>query len=372
MMPDMDELETSSNQNAISGMIAGTSRGRGAATNRSGRFESSLREAATDDWYSEVPAPLKTTVTIDHPKSIITTNASPDVPFDRSINPYRGCEHGCSYCYARPSHAFAGLSPGLDFESRLFAKPNAPELLEKELSKKSYDPRPIAFGTNTDPYQPIEREWNITRSLLEVLERWNHPLTIVTKSALILRDLDILSRMAEKSLVKVALSVTTLDHRLARKMEPRATTPWKRIAAIRSLTQEGIPTGAMFAPVIPTLNDHELEAILEAVSDAGASEAHYIMLRLPMEVTNLFSEWLRQHYPNRAERVLNHVRAMRRGKTNDPGFHERMKGRGAYADLVSRRFHLAERRFGLNKTNIRLRTDQFCKPLEQQGQLALF
>lgn len=356
-------------------------RGRGAVANRSGRFERQARRPTFDGWagdgwssadFGPEEAPLRTSVTVEHPRRIITRNTSPDVPFDHSINPYRGCEHGCSYCYARPSHAFMGLSPGLDFESKLFAKPDAPRLLERELGKKGYKPKKIALGTNTDPYQPIEKTWQITRGILEVLARWNHPLTIVTKSDMILRDLDILGPMAKRHLVSVGVSVTTLDHRLSRKMEPRATTPWKRIAAIDALTRAGVPVAVFFAPVIPALNDHELEAVLDAAAKAGATEARYMMLRLPLELADLFEGWLRENFPHRADRVLSHLRAMRNGKMNDPRFHARMRGSGPYADLISRRFRLTAKRLGLNQRTALLRSNLFVRPLEDQEQLALF
>lgn len=352
-----------------------TARGRGAITNRSGRFEREARERFGDGWDNRETEPqtkLRTIVTTEHPKHVLTRNSSPDLPFDRSVNPYRGCEHGCIYCYARPSHAFAGLSPGLDFETRLFAKPSAPAVLEKELARPGYKPAPIAFGTNTDPYQPIEKDLRITRDLLKLLARWNHPLTIVTKSALVLRDLDILAPLAEKRLVQVAVSVTTLDHHLARRMEPRATTPWKRLDAIRELAAAGVPTSVFFAPVIPALNDHEMEAVLEAAKDAGACNASYILLRLPLELTELFGEWLEAHYPNRAGRVLSHIRDLRHGKTNDARFFHRMRGSGPYADLISRRFKLAARRLGLDKAPPGLRTNLFRPPLDDGRQMALF
>ncbi|MFQ5347949.1 MAG: PA0069 family radical SAM protein [Rhodothalassiaceae bacterium] len=324
-------------------------RGRGARSNASGRYEAERRLAIDDGWSSPEEAPaLRTEVTIETPRQVITRNASPDVPFDRSINPYRGCEHGCIYCYARPSHAWLGLSPGLDFETRLFARPEAPKLLERELARAGYRCRPIALGTNTDPYQPIEREWNIMRGILEVLDAASHPLTIVTKSHLVTRDIDILARMAGRRLVSVALSVTTLDARLARCMEPRASTPSRRLEAIRRLSAAGVPTGVMVAPVIPALTDHEIEAILEAAHDAGATHAAWIMLRLPLEVRDLFAEWLAEETPDRARRILNRIGAVRGGRLNDPRFGARMRGDGPFAELVARRFRLARNRLGLD------------------------
>src|SRR6187399_3528957 len=289
-------------------------RGRGAHSNASGRYEPLARIAFDDGWRTldELP-PFKTTVTVDSTRKIITRNESPDIGFDRSINPYRGCEHGCVYCFARPTHAFLGMSPGLDFESKLLAKPDAPELLEKELAASGYEPRMIAIGTNTDPYQPIERQHKIMRGILEVLERAGHPVGIVTKSALVMRDIDILQRMAKRNLVKVALSVTTLDPKLARTMEPRASTPPKRLEAIKMLAEAGIPTTVMVAPVIPALNDSEIERILDAAAHAGVREASYVLLRLPLEVRDLFREWLMANYPDRYRHVFTLIRDMRGG-----------------------------------------------------------
>src|SRR6476620_11710366 len=290
-------------------------RGRGAQSNASGRYESVARTAFDDGWQSfeELP-PFQTTVTIDSTRKIITRNDSPDISFDRSINPYRGCEHGCIYCFARPTHAYLGLSPGFDFESKLFAKPEAPKLLERELSASGYVPRTIAIGTNTDPYQPIERQHQVMRRILEVLERYGHPVGIVTKSALVLRDLDILARMADRGLVKVALSVTTLDPELARKMEPRAATPMRRLETLRRLSQAGVPTTIMTAPIIPAVNDMDIERILEAGKMAGVNEAGYVLLRLPLEVRDLFHEWVRTHFPDRADKVINIIRETQGGK----------------------------------------------------------
>src|SRR3954452_16295353 len=289
-------------------------RGRGAQSNESGRYESLARIAFDDGWrsFDELP-PFKTQVTIDATRKIVTRNDSPDIGFDRSINPYRGCEHGCVYCFARPTHAYLGMSPGLDFESKLFVKPEAADLLEKELAHPKYEPKVIAIGTNTDPSQPIERRYKVMRRILEVLDKTNHPVGIVTKSALVLRDLDILARMAERSLVKVALSVTSLDPELARKMEPRAATPMRRLETLRRLSQAGVPTTIMVAPIIPAINDMDIERILEAARTAGVKEAGYVLLRLPLEVRDLFHEWVRAHYPDRADKVINIIRETQGG-----------------------------------------------------------
>ncbi len=347
-------------------------RGRGAGVNPSGRFEKFERYVFDDGWnsFEELP-PFKTDVQIEKPRTIITRNDSPDISFDRSINPYRGCEHGCVYCFARPTHSYMGLSAGLDFESKLFAKPDAPRLLERELAKDGYQPKTIAIGTNTDPYQPIEKEWRIMRELLEVLERHNHPVGIVTKSALVMRDIDILSRMAEKGLAKVALSVTTLDRKLARAMEPRAATPPRRLEAVRALSEAGIPTSVMIGPVIPGLNDAEIERILDSAAAAGAREAGYVILRLPLEVSSIFKDWLLQHYPDRYRHVMSLVRSMRGGKDYDAEFGKRMKGAGPYAWQIGRRFELAAKRLGLNTQRLKLRTDLFVPPLKQGEQLTL-
>ncbi|HUH48873.1 MAG TPA: PA0069 family radical SAM protein [Mycoplana sp.] len=347
-------------------------RGRGAGLNFSGRFEPQTRESFDDGWESlEDLPPFKTDVQVERPRSIITRNDSPDIPFDRSVNPYRGCEHGCIYCFARPSHAFMGLSAGLDFESRLFAKPDAPRLLERELSKPGYKPRVIAIGTNTDPYQPIEKEWRIMRQILEVLEAANHPVSIVTKSALIMRDIDILSRMAAKGLAWVGLSVTTLDRKLARTMEPRAATPTRRLEAMRALSEAGVPVSVMAAPLIPGLNDHELERILDSGKAAGAQEASYVLLRLPLEVSPLFRDWLLREYPDRYRHVMSLVRSMRGGKDYDTEFGKRMKGAGPYAWQIARRFELAAKRLKLNRTRRSLSTDLFVPPSGSGVQLSL-
>jgi DNA repair photolyase len=347
-------------------------RGRGAGVNPSGRFEPVSRHVFDDGWdtIEELP-PFKTEVQVEKPRTIITRNESPDISFDRSINPYRGCEHGCVYCFARPTHAYMGLSPGLDFESKLFAKPDAARLLERELAKEGYQPKIIAIGTNTDPYQPIEKKWRIMREVLEVLEAYNHPVGIVTKSALVARDIDILSRMAEKGLAKVALSVTTLDRTLARTMEPRAATPPKRLETIRILAEAGIPASVMVAPIIPGLNDQEIERILDSARAAGAREAGYVILRLPLEVSPIFKDWLLRHYPDRYRHVLSLVRSMRGGKDYDAEWGKRMKGNGPYAWQIGRRFELAARKYGFNLERRRLRTDLFKAPKGAGEQLML-
>ncbi|MBW8283890.1 MAG: PA0069 family radical SAM protein [Rhizobium sp.] len=347
-------------------------RGRGAGMNPTGRFEPHERVAFDDGWESlEDLAPFRTEVQVERPRTVITRNESPDIPFDRSINPYRGCEHGCIYCFARPTHSYMGLSAGLDFEAKLFAKPDAPKLLERELAKPGYKPRTIAIGTNTDPYQPIEREWRIMRQILEVLSKANHPVAIVTKSALILRDLDILSSMASRGLAKVAISVTTLDRKLARSMEPRASTPSRRLEAIRALSGAGVPTGVLVAPVIPALNDHEIERILDSAKAAGANEAGYVLLRLPLEVSPLFRDWLLQHYPDRYRHVMSLVRSMRGGKDYDAEFGKRMKGAGPYAWQISRRFEMTTKRLGMVRRGMHLRDDLFVPPDGSGVQLSL-
>ncbi|KAA0972443.1 PA0069 family radical SAM protein [Aureimonas fodinaquatilis] len=347
-------------------------RGRGSALNPSGRFEPFSHASFDDGWDSleDLPA-FKTEVQVEKPKTIITRNSSPDISFDRSINPYRGCEHGCIYCFARPSHAYMGLSPGLDFESRLFAKPDAASLLEAELSKPGYKVRTIAIGTNTDPYQPVEKDWGIMRQILEVLEATNHPVGIVTKSALVTRDIDILSRMSAKGLVKVALSITTMDRKLARTMEPRAATAARRLDAVRQLSEAGIPTMVMTAPIIPGLTDSEIEKLLEAAQTAGAKEVGYVLLRLPLEVAPLFKDWLLRHYPDRYRHVLTLMRSMRDGKDYDAEWGKRMRGSGPYAMLIHRRFELAARRLGLNENRTRLNTDLFTPPKGSGVQLSL-
>ena len=348
-------------------------RGRGAQTNDSGRYEKEARVAFDDGWQSldDLP-PFKTTVATDTARKVITRNESPDIGFDRSINPYRGCEHGCVYCFARPTHAYLGLSPGLDFESKLFVKPDAPALLEKELSAAEYEPKMIAIGTNTDPYQPIERERQLMRGILEVLEKTGHPVGIVTKSALVVRDIDILARMAKRNLAKVALSITSLDPKLARTMEPRASTPTKRLEALRQLSEAGIPTTVMVAPVIPALNDSEIERILDAAAHAGVKEARYVLLRLPLEVRDLFGEWLMANYPDRYRHVFTLIREMRDGRDYDSQWGTRMKGTGPMAWMIGRRFEVACAKLGLNKKRTKLTLDHFAKPAGAGQQLNLF
>ncbi len=373
--------------------------GRGATFNPENRFRRESREGVDDGWgapagaptdpapsaagddvagqesrtasgatafgdasHDDALPPLKTTVSIQQARTIISRNASPDVPFTQSINPYQGCEHGCVYCYARPSHAYLDLSPGLDFETKLFAKPNAAELLRAELAKPGYVCDPIALGANTDPYQPIEREWKVTRAILEVLVETGHPFSIVTKSALVERDLDLIAPMAARNLARVYVSVTTLDRTLARTLEPRAAAPQRRLATIRALSQAGVPVGVMTAPIIPQLNDRDLEAILEAAAAAGARHAGWVLLRLPREVAPLFREWLDAHLPLRAGHVMSLVRQLRGGRDNDPRFGARMRGSGPYAELIERRFAIACKRFGLTREREPLDTTQFRPP----------
>ncbi|MGD9669130.1 MAG: PA0069 family radical SAM protein [Hyphomicrobiaceae bacterium] len=347
-------------------------RGRGAVSNTTGRFEPATRTAFDDGWESLGDLPVFSTHVRHEPaKTIITTNDSPDISFDQSINPYRGCEHGCIYCYARPTHCYLGHSAGLDFETLLYAKTNAAELLERELANPRYLPRTIALGTNTDPYQPIERELGITRQILEVLENAQHPVGIVTKSALVMRDADILGRMAEKGLAKVAISVTTLDRRLARAMEPRAATPPRRLQALKALSDAGIPTAVMMAPIIPALNDHEIEAILKASRESGAGEAGYVLLRLPLEIKTLFREWLEEHAPGRARRVINILQQMHGGRDYVSEFGLRQTGSGPYALQIASRFRLAKQRLRLSGKRLALRTDLFRRPVLPGGQLGL-
>ena len=352
-------------------------RGRGALSNAVGRYEPHARVLVDDGWDDGwrdtdlPPPPRRTEVTVDATRSIIARNQSPDISFDQSINPYRGCEHGCIYCFARPTHAYLGLSPGADFESRIFAKPNAADLLAKELSSPRYVPKVIAMGTNTDPYQPLEKKMRVTRSILEVLKAFNHPVGIVTKSPLVLRDIDILAPMAAEGLAKVALSVTTLDRRLARLMEPRAGTPSRRLQAISGLSAAKIPTGVMFAPAIPALNDSELEAVLTAAAEAGATTAGYVLLRLPLEIKDLFREWLETHQPEKARHVMSLIRQMRGGKDYDSRWHTRMKGTGPYAEMIARRFRMAVKRLGLNREQRPLLLGKFKKPERSGDQLKL-
>jgi len=346
--------------------------GRGASSNAVGRFEPYARASVDDGWALDDLPPLRTEVALETARKIITKNSSPDLSFDRSINPYRGCEHGCIYCFARPSHAYLGLSPGLDFETRLTAKPNAAIALEKELSAKSYRPDTIAIGTNTDPYQPIEKDKRIMREVLEVLAAHNHPVAIVTKGTLIERDIDILAPMAAKGLVRVGVSVTSLNPVVSRKMEPRCPAPARRLRAIEQLTMAGIPVRLMASPMVPALTDHELEAILESGRDAGAVAASWIMLRLPREVADLFATWARDNFPDRAERILGRVRELHGGALYDPEWGKRMTGTGEFAELMKHRFKIAARRLGLDRSLPKLRTDLFEVPAKPGDQLSLF
>ena len=349
-------------------------KGRGARTNASGRFEPVVHEAFDDGWTAddEAAAPLRTTLTPERARTIITRNTSPDIGFDRSINPYKGCEHGCIYCYARPSHAWMGLSPGLDFESKLFFKPEGARLLEQELAARKYVCKRIHIGGNTDPYQPVERELKITRALLEVLQRFRQPFSIITKSNLITRDLDILGPMGRDGLASAFVSITTLDRGLARAMEPRAATPQRRLDAIRQMAEAGVPVGVGFAPVIPGLNDHELESILEASARAGATTAMYVTLRLPLEIKDLFREWLADARPDRAARVMSLIRQTRGGKDYDADWNTRMKGTGPVADLIAARFKAAVKRYGLDGPRPLLDETQFRVPAVARAQLELF
>ncbi len=373
-LPRHEERYASGPLEGTAGLHPDARRGRGALSNAAGRYEREGHVAIDDGWgnLDEPPPSLQTQVMRDSTRTIITRNRSPDIAFDRSINPYRGCEHGCSYCFARPTHAYLGLSPGVDFESKILAKPDAAVLLEKELRAPRYRCRTIAMGTNTDPYQPTERHYKITRSILAVLARFRHPVGIVTKSALITRDIDILVPMAAENLAMAALSITSLDHVLARKMEPRASTPARRLEALRQLSKAGIPTAVMFAPVIPGLNDHELERVLEAAREAGATAAGYVMLRLPLEVRDLFQEWLAAEMPARAERVMSLVRAMRNGRDYDPKWGERMHGSGPIADAIADRFRLASKRLGFTNRRPPLDTSKFTSPSRVADQFALF
>jgi DNA repair photolyase len=352
---------------------------RGALSQIQGRFETEARSPFDDGWPDDeqIDKTFQTAVVEERARSIIARNDSPDIPFEQSINPYRGCEHGCIYCYARPTHAYLELSPGLDFETRLFAKTNAVQLLKEELSKRGYRAKPIAFGTNTDCYQPIERRYKVMRGLLEVLAACDHPLTIVTKSALIERDIDLLAPMAKKNLVKAFISITTLDHTLARTLEPRAASPRRRVDALRALAAAGIPCGVMVAPLIPALTDKTLEAVLDEAAKAGATMAGWILLRLPNEVRPLFKEWLATHYPQRAEHLISIIRQSRGGRENDPNFGSRMTGSGNFVELIGKRFDLACRRFGLNSEDNHMasRKDLDCslfRPPDAEGQMRLF
>jgi DNA repair photolyase len=354
-------------------VVAERRRGRGARSNATTRFDSEVREAFDDGWegLSEL-APFKTEVREERAKSIIATNDSPDIGFDQSINPYRGCEHGCIYCFARPTHCYLGLSAGLDFETVLIAKTNTAELLERELARPGYEVKTIALGTNTDPYQPIERTYELTRRILEIMDRTSHPVSIVTKSVLVLRDLDILTSLAKRDLVKVFLSVTSLDHRLSRRMEPRAATPERRLEAIAQLNAAGVPTGAMVAPIVPAVNDEFVEAILERVAEAGGKEAGYVLLRLPLEISDLFQEWLHEEFPDRAGRVMSLVRSTRGGKDYVSNWRERQVGTGPYAELIAKRFQIATQRLGFNRVRFGLRSDLFEPPGNRPKQFDLF
>ncbi|MBX3650022.1 MAG: PA0069 family radical SAM protein [Burkholderiales bacterium] len=361
----------------LSGKHADPRKGRGAGVNPEGRFENVEREAFDDGWESvaqEEERALKTVVTDERAKSIIARNDSPDIPFSQSLNPYQGCEHGCIYCYARPSHAYRNLSPGIDFETRIFAKVNAPELLRRELSKPGYRCELIALGANTDPYQPAERDRRITRGILEVCAEFNQPVGIVTKNALVERDIDILAPMAKRGLAEVFVSVTTLDHELARRMEPRCTAPTRRLQAVRALADAGIPAGVMVAPVVPFLNDHEIEALVAAAAAHGAQRCAYILMRLPYEVKTLFRDWLERHYPLKAAHVMSRVQALRGGRDNDPEFGSRMRGSGEFAKLLAQRFDVACKKAGLNQARrgegMRRDTTQFRVPgVMKQGDL---
>lgn len=348
--------------------------GRGALSNPTGRFEPYARVAVDDGWTpdDEPAPPLATSVHHEHSRRVITRNDSPDVPFDQSLNPYRGCEHGCVYCFARPSHAYLGLSPGLDFESRLVAKPEAPARLRDELSKPSYRCLPLAMGTNTDPYQPLERDLRITRGVLEVLSACDHPVSIVTKSHLCTRDADLLGPMAARRLAQVSLSITTLDRQLARRMEPRAATPERRLDALRSLAAAGVPVGVLVAPIIPGINDAELEAVIQAAHAAGAKSAGYVLLRLPREVGPLFGEWLRAHFPERERHVLSLIRETRNGALYQSEFGTRMSGTGPFADMLRLRFRAAMARAGMGQRELALDTSRFVPPKRPKVQLELF
>jgi len=352
-------------------------RGRGAASNPSGRLEAFQRETFDDGWTAdEVPEPLKTEVTVERPRTIITRNDSPDISFDQSINPYRGCEHGCFYCYARPTHAYQGLSAGLDFESRLFVKDGAAALLERELANPKYKPKVIALGANTDAYQPIERQYRVTRSVLEVLAKARHPVGIVTKSNLVLRDLDLLAPMAADGLVKVFVSVTTVDRGLARRMEPRAPTPERRLEAIEQLAEAGVPVGVLAAPIIPSINDGEIETILTRAYAAGAREAGYVALRLPLELRESFREWLAVNFPDKLKRAITLTQSMHGGKDYESQWGRRMAGSGPYAWMIGRRFEIAAKRLGFRETPLAVRSDLFRPPAPADAsaprQLSLF
>lgn len=348
-------------------------RGRGAVTNVAHRFQSDAREADNDvDAYGldseNTPPPLRTQVIREQARKLLSRNDSPDIPFDQAVNPYRGCEHGCVYCYARPTHAYLGYSPGLDFETKLIVKENAVEALRAELARPAYRMSPINVGSATDVYQPIEREWRLTRGILQLLSDTGHPLTLVTKNALVERDLDILKSLAGRNLVAVYVSITSMDAEVSRTMEPRASAPWRRLQAVRTLSEAGIPVGVLVAPVVPFINDAEVEHILEAAAEAGAYYANYTVVRLPWEVKEVFETWLRTHFPDRADRVLHRIEDLRGGKRNDPRFGTRMKGEGVWSDLLRQRFDVAVRRHKLNRTRLALDTTQFVPPVVSSAQ----
>jgi DNA repair photolyase len=355
-------------------MATNPKKGRGAQSNPACRYHAQSREALADDWFvdSDTLPGLKTTLRRDHSRSVLSRNNSPDVPFEVSINPYRGCEHGCVYCFARPTHAYLDLSPGLDFETILIAKPEAPALLRKELAKRNYRCQPIALGSNTDPYQPVEREQRITRRILEVLQEHHHPVAIVTKSSMVERDIDILAEMAKERLAQVMISICTLDKTLARVMEPRASTPQRRLQTIARLHAAGIPVGVLVAPIIPVLNDPEIETILQHCTQAGAGAAGYVMLRLPLEVAPLFEEWLYKHFPLKAEHVLTRIRDTRDGELYRSQFGQRMRGSGAFAAIIARRFELARQRLELDGRKMALNTQSFRVPVPPSNQYSLF
>ena len=359
---------------AAARVVGRAGRGRGAPSNRTGRYEAQVRVPADDGWHglAEQAQPTPTEVRTDHARTVIVKNQSPDIPFDRSVNPYQGCEHGCVYCYARPSHARYGLSPGLDFETKLFAKPDAAKRLRMEIARPTYTPAVLSLGANTDPYQPVEKRLEITRSILEVLAAANHPVAIVTKSSLVTRDIDILAPMAAKGLASVALSITTLDGRLARAMEPRAPTPARRLEALHALNAAGIPTGVLMAPLIPGLTDMEIETLLGAAADEGVRRAGYVLLRLPLELKRLWEEWLETHVPDRASRVLSLVRQTRGGQLYQSDWHTRHRGTGPIADLIGDRFDRACQARGLNRGLPALRTDLFVRPTPDARQIGLF
>ncbi|MEM9061726.1 MAG: PA0069 family radical SAM protein [Pseudomonadota bacterium] len=346
-------------------------RGRGAGSNPANRYERLCTSRTDDGWERPSDAEVRTRVDIDSSRTILARNTSPDVPFDRSVNPYRGCEHGCVYCFARPTHAHLGFSPGLDFETRLLAKPNAAALLAEALRKPGYTAAPIAIGTNTDPYQPVEKDWRIMRQVLEVLWEHRHPVTITTKGSLLTRDIDLMRKMARENIVRVTVSLTTLDNRLSRAMEPRCAAPARRLAMVKELTRNGIPTGIGLAPIVPGLTDHEIEHLLRAGAEAGADFATFIMLRLPLEVAPLFEDWLAREFPERAAKIMNRVREMHGGKSYDSQWFKRLRGEGVHARLIARRFELARKKFGLDCERTQLRTDLFRLPPRKGDQLTL-